>query len=163
LNWLVGFLILAVAGAGAIVAWRMRRSRRSSEKPVEATVVHLDAPDLSADRLPEERWLELAEQCLAGQNYHFALRAFYLASLAWLGHQEFLTLHPGKTNREYQTELRRRVRGWPDANRLFAANVVAFERVWYGLHEVSAGETAEFRERIRQLKTLLLPPRGAAA
>jgi uncharacterized protein DUF4129 len=163
LNWLVALLILLVAAAGGIAAWRMRRSGSAIVQTVEAAAVRLDAPDLTPDRLPEESWIELAERCLAEQNFRFALRAFYLASLAWLGRQEFLAIHPGKTNREYETELRRRTRALPEAGRLFAANVLAFERAWYGLHEVSAEDTAQFRERIQTMKAVLAPPQGVAA
>jgi Domain of unknown function (DUF4129) len=163
LNWLVGFLILAVAAGGAVMAWRMRRPKPALEKTEARVVVRLDSPDLSPDRLPEAQWIELAERYLAEQNFRFALRAFYLASLAWLGRQEFLAIHPGKTNREYETELRRRTRPWPEASRLFAVNVLAFERAWYGLHEVSAEDAAQFRERIRDLKTVLAPAEGVAA
>ena len=155
LNWLVAFLILLVAAGGGVVAWRMRHSKTPAEKAAEVVAVKLDAPELSPDRLPEESWLQMAEQCLAEQNFRFALRAFYLASLVWLGRKELLTIHPGKTNREYETELRRRTRAWPEARQLFGANVVAFERAWYGWHDVSADDTAQFRDRIQALKAVL--------
>jgi len=121
-----------------------------------ATVpIRLDDEDLTADRLPEAGWLEMAERCLRDNNLRLALRAFYLANLAWLGRQEFLSIDPGKTNREFELELRRRARQSPAARELFSANVRAFERVWYGLHEVLEGEQQEFRQRAEEMKTLL--------
>ena len=76
-----------------------------------------DAEDLTPDRLPEESWLDLAERCLREENLRLALRALYLANLAWLGRREFITIHPGKTNREYELELRRKARALADAPR----------------------------------------------
>jgi hypothetical protein len=125
--------------------------------------IRLDAEDLTADRLPEDGWLELAARSIEEGNFRFALRAYYLANLAWLGRQEFLTIHPGKTNREYELELRRRARAFVDARQQFAANIAAFERAWYGQHAVSAEDAAEFRGRIESIKNALATPRGAVA
>jgi hypothetical protein len=105
--------------------------------------------------LPEERWLELADECLREENFRLALRALYLANLAWLGWCEFLTIDAGKTNREYELELKRRARAFPEARGLFTGNVAAFERAWYGLHEVSREDVGEFRGRVDQMKAIL--------
>ena len=163
-SWVVALLILIVVAAGAVIAWQMRRTRPPTEKLVDPMAsVRLDAPDLTADLLPEESWIALAERSLAEQNFRFALRAFYLASLAWLGRQEYLRIHPGKTDSEYDAELRRRTHGLPDARALFGANIAAFARAWYGWHEVSADDIARFRERTESLKTMLAPAREIAA
>jgi hypothetical protein len=97
---------------------------------------------------------------MAEQNFRFALRALYLASLAWLGRREVLSIHPGKTDHDYQNELNRRTREFPAARGLFAGNVDAFERAWYGLYAVSAEETARFRQRSDELKSTLTRPKG---
>jgi hypothetical protein len=159
MHWTVYALIAIVALAGIVIGIRMLRARRAKDaENAEGDAVasiRLDAEELTADRLPEERWLELAERALAEQNPRLALRAFYLASLAWMGRSEFISIHPGKTNREYEVELRRHLRTFPEARALFGANVVAFERVWYGLHDVAAEEIGEFRARMGQMKTML--------
>ena len=163
LDWTVAALIALVACAGALFAWQRSRARRSrplTAAPEPAASVHLDAPDLTPDALPEDRWLELAERCLAEQNFRFALRAFYLGSLAWLGRRDVLSIHPGKTNHEYEKELNRRTREFPAARGLFAGNVAAFERAWYGLYSVSAEEAAKFRQRTDELKSTLTRPEG---
>jgi hypothetical protein len=163
LDWTVTALIALVVCAGALFAWqrqRMRRSRPRSVAPELAAAVRLDAPDLNPDALSEDRWLELAERCAAEQNFRFALRAFYLASLAWLGRRDVLSIHPGKTNHDYENELSRRTRAVPAARVLFAGNVAAFERAWYGLYEVSAEEAATFRRRSDELKSTLTRPEG---
>jgi hypothetical protein len=142
----------------------MRRAKSADSLAEEPTPsIRLDADDLTADRLPEERWLELAERALTEQNLRLALRAFYLASLAWLGRSELISIHPGKTNREYEVELRRRLRTLPEARALFGANVAAFERAWYGLHDVAIDDIGEFRSRSDQMKSLLPAARGPLA
>jgi hypothetical protein len=138
---------------------------RARPKPAPAALeaVRLDAEDLTADRLPEDGWLELAARMIQEQNFRFALRAYYLANLAWLGRSQFLTIHSGKTNREYEMELRRRARGSPEARQLFATNVATFEHTWYGQHAVSADDASEFRARIESIKGVLAAPKGAVA
>jgi hypothetical protein len=164
LNWTIGLLIAILAAAGGVAFWQRRKSRRSKRiAPKSAAPIRLDATDLTPDVLPEDGWIELAERSLAEQNFLLALRAWYLANLAWLGRQEFLTIHPGKTNHEYAVELRRRTRAFPDARALFAQNIAAFERAWYGGHPVSAGDVAAFRERAQSIKNQLARPAGAAA
>jgi hypothetical protein len=106
--------------------------------------------------------MELAESCLAEQNYRLALRAFYLACLSWLGRRQFLSIHAGKTNREYENELNRRVRELPVARALFSGNVARFERAWYGEHTVSAEDAAQFRQSTEELKAELVRLHGGA-
>jgi Domain of unknown function (DUF4129) len=167
LHWSVYLLTGAAGGAALWFAWRMRRARRARKTggiPPAATV-RLDAPDddLSPDLLPEEQWLELAARCLQDGNYRLAIRAWYLAHLAWLGRHEFIAIHPGKTNREYERELLRRARSVTGAIQLFAVNMAAFERTWYGMHQVSAADASGFRDRMDQMKALLAQPGVAGA
>ncbi len=148
-------LIAAVVIFALWLAWRRRWFERARPKLASIhslPAINLDAEDLTADRLPEESWLRLAARSLDDRNFRSALRAFYLANLAWLGRRELLTIHPGKTNREYEIELRRKARSFAEARRLFSVNVAAFERAWYGLHEVTADDAAEFRRRVDAMK-----------
>jgi len=150
-------IALTLAAAGVFV-WRALRPRAGKPQPVAgdgAAAVPLDAEELSPDRLPEEQWISLAEQCLREEKFRLALRAFYLANLAWLGRRELLTLDSGKTNREYETEMRRRGRMIPEAHGLFSANIAVFERAWYGTRAVSGGDVGEFRSRVEQMKRLV--------
>ena len=165
LHWSLYVLIALVLFLAGWIAWRRRWFQRARPKPAAPALqaVRLDAEDLTADRLPEDGWLELAARSIAEGNFRFALRAYYLANLAWLGRHEFLTIHPGKTNREYELELRRRARGFAEARQQFAANIAAFERAWYGQHAVSAEDAAEFRERTESTKSTLAAPQGAVA
>ncbi len=148
-------LTAAVVLIALWIAWRRRWFKRARPKLANIRslpAINLDAEDLTADRLPEESWLDLAARSLDERNFRLALRAFYLANLAWLGRHDLLAIHPGKTNHEYEIELRRKARSFAEARRLFSLNVAAFERAWYGLHEVTADDAGEFRRRIDAMK-----------
>jgi hypothetical protein len=166
LHWTVWLVIVVAGGIIAFVAFRILRSRYEANDaaPAEAIQsVRLDAEDLTADRMPEDQWIELADQSLREGDLRLALRAFYLANLSWMGRAEFISIHPGKTNREYELELRRRGRTFPEARALFGANVAVFERAWYGLRDVAMEEIDEFRDRAARMKSILTSGTGAAA
>lgn len=158
LHWSV-WLLMAVAAAGAAwILWRRRLLRRSGRKGGIATptaAIAIEGDEVSADQLPEERWSEMAAGFLREENYRLALRAYYLATLAWLGQRGLVAIHSGKTNGEYQQELRRKARHYPEGRDLFAANVSAFEASWYGMHEVSADGVTEFRARLEGMKKVM--------
>ena len=163
LDWTVAGLLALVVVAGALFAWQRKHARGRAKALIgaeRAAAVRLDSPDVSADALSEDQWLQLAERYFGEENFRFAVRALYLSSLAWLGRREFLTIHPGKTNSEYAKELKRRTRGFPGALNLFGTNVAAFERAWYGLHAVTGEETIQFRRTTSQLQEALSPPAG---
>ena len=165
LHWSLYVLIAMVLLIAGWIAWRRRWFVRARPKPPAQPLeaVRLDAEDLTADRLPEDGWLELAARMIAEGNFRLALRAYYLANLAWLGRHQFLAIDAGKTNREYELELRRKARAFADARQLFAVNIASFERAWYGQHDVSADDAAEFHGRTESIKNTLAAPRGAAA
>ena len=159
LHWSVWALLGLAVAVAAWAIWKSRSARKKSKPavPAHAPVVRLEDEGLTADRLPEAGWLELAERCLAEGNLRLALRALYLANLAWLRRQEYLTVEAARTNREFQVELSRKTRQSPEARELFAANVRAFERAWYGSHEVLPDDAQAFRKRGERIKVLLQP------
>ena len=165
LHWSVYLLIGLLMAAALWLAWQKRRARHAKAAPGSAPSVAapLGRDDLSPDRLPEEQWLEMAARCLGEQNFRLALRAYYLANLAWLGRTQWVAIHAGKTNREYELELRRKARAFPQVRGLFAANIAAFERAWYGLHAVAPPDIDEFRDRLDRMKATLRAPEEAAA
>jgi hypothetical protein len=160
------YVLIALAAAVALwFFWRARQKRKIATlrlSPSNAVAVHLEDEGLTADRLPEAEWLEMGERCLLEENPRLALRAFFLASLAWLGQDRWIALHAAKTNREYELELRRKARGFPAVREPFADNMLAFERAWYGQHAVSTADVAEFRSRVAAMKALLVAPEVAA-
>ena len=154
LHWSIYLLIATMLALAALITWRLRRagSTRTRAPVVTGAAISLQDEDLLPDRLPEERWIALAENCGRQGDFRSALRALYLANLAWLGHREMIAIHPGKTNREYEMEVRRKARAFPEACSLFASNIASFERAWYGMHDVTAGDTDLFRRHLQEMK-----------
>lgn len=156
LRWLLYSLTALLLVAIGILLFRLWRSRRNP-KPVAATVPLQSMPDLANDRIdagkiPEDRWLALAQELMARGELRLAVRAFYLASLSYLALHSLLNVQPAKTNRQYETELRRRTRGKPEVAGLFSQNSRVFERAWYGDHEVSPQIINVFRENLQRMK-----------
>jgi len=156
LHWSIYALIALMLALAAVLAWRMRRARTSRPAHIASAAgapVNLLDENLQANQLPEDRWMALAEDCARQGDLRSALRAVYLANLAWLGRGEWIAIHPGKTNREYELEVRRKMRDFPEACSLFRANIVSFESAWYGMHEVTAGDLELLRGRLQRMKT----------
>ena len=166
LHWSLYLLmaIILIVLAWAIYRKRLFQRRRGEATPAAAIpLVRLEEEGLTADRLPEDSWLELAAQCLREEQFRLALRAFFLANLAWLGSAGFLAIHAGKTNREFEMELRRRAQIYPEARELFAANITCFERAWYGRYDATREDVEQLRDRAQAMKPILAPPRNEAA
>lgn len=156
LHWGIYALIALMLALAAVLAWRLRRARTSRPAhlaPAAAAPVNLLDENLQANQLPEDRWMALAEDCARQGDLRSALRAVYLANLAWLGRGQWIAIHPGKTNREYELEVRRKMRDFPEACSLFRANIVSFESAWYGTHEVTTGDLELLRGRLQRMKT----------
>jgi hypothetical protein len=159
LHWWIYLVLAAIIALIGYLAWRLYRTRgkRLKATPQAVTLVRLEDESVTPDRLPEEEWLEMAEARLREGDLRHALRAFYLANLAYLGRANWIAVHPGKTNREYARDLQRRARQFAEPQALFAQNLAVFERAWYGLHAVELADVDEFRERARRMKALLTP------
>ena len=108
---------------------------------------------MSASELPEDDWLKLARELLGRGELRLALRALYLASLAHLARREMISVAKFKSNRDYEQELRRRARALPDLQAAFAENVGIFDRVWYGLHEVTQEALERFQINLETIKS----------
>jgi len=114
-------------------------------------------PDLSddlvkADELPESGWMSLAREMLDKGDLRLAMRAIYLAGLAFLAQNELITIAKYKSDRDYKQELKRRFHSKMKVNHLFAENVSVFERVWYGMHAITREMVDNFslnQERIK--------------
>jgi hypothetical protein len=134
----------------------MWRRRRPQVQPILATPVSA-APDLAdenvlADELPREGWLRLGRQLTERGELRLAVRAFYLAALADLGHQELIRVARFKSNRDYEHELRRRASRRPELVSAFAESVRLFDRVWYGRYEVTASELRDFASALGRME-----------
>lgn len=154
--WFLVFGALLVALG--IIVYRIYRQRKVQVLEAVATPVpvtpNLEDEDVSADALPEDGWLNLARDLMERGDLRLAMRALFLASLAVLSHKELIRITKAKSNREYLCELQRRAHAAPGVPPIFENNMRAFERVWYGNHEVDRFAFSEFnanQERIRQL------------
>jgi hypothetical protein len=157
LHLLLYSLIALIAAVLAIFALRMWRRRRSRIEHVFATALPA-APDVSdenvsADEFPEENWLKLGRDLMERGESRLALRAFYLAGLAHLGHRELIRIARFKSNRDYEGELRRRTQGQPELVETFSQAVRTFDRVWYGRHEITTTDLNGFQITLNRITT----------
>jgi hypothetical protein len=161
-GWMQSSLLLYVLLAAlicllAVFLVRTRRRRAAQAAPLTATTID-NVPDLTdesirADQLPEDGWTSLARQLLENKEYRLAMRAFYLASLANLAQRRLVGIAHFKSNRDYETELRRRAHAIPALPSLFAENLVMLERIWYGLHAVDREQVLHFATNVDRIKT----------
>ena len=155
LRWLMVILIIAISSVIAILIFRLWKQKRP-RKVVLAQAMPA-SPDLAdenvvASQLPEDGWLKLARELLDKGDRRLALRAYYLASLAHLAEREMIAIAKFKSNREYETELRRRTRALAELHLAFAENVGIFDRVWYGLHEVTQDALFQFQSNLERIR-----------
>ena len=156
------YLLLIVVAVVLVVALvllliRLWQGWHDSTPAVAAQAI-ASTPDLGdenigADQLPGDGWLQLARELMEKGELRFALRAFYLASLAHLAQSNLLTIAKFKSNLDYQRELQRRAHALPEVWRTFEENVGTFDRVWYGLHEVTSELLAHFAANVDKLKS----------
>lgn len=153
---LLVFVLLAIV-ACVLAVLLIRAWRQRSKRPVVLAQAVAAAPDLTdenttADQLPEDDWLKLARELAGRGELRLAVRAMYLASLAHLGRRELVVIARFKSNRDYELELRRRARAWPELQGAFAENVGSFDRAWYGMHEVNADALQRFESNIQRIR-----------
>lgn len=156
LKLLLILLCTALMALIAVLAWRMWRNPLSSAENIAQPIAA--PPDLgdkhtAADQLPEDGWLQLAHQILAAGDLRLALRAYYLASLAHLAERNLITIARYKSNRDYERELARRAHSFPAVLNVFSENVSTFDRVWYGLHEVTRELLEDFASNVTRIKS----------
>ena len=148
-------LVAAVLAALAVLLYRVWRDRRSpaviASEPIQpAPDIHDE--NVGADQLPEDGWTKLARELLERGELRLALRAFYFASLAHLAARNLISIARFKSNRDYERELRRRGHSFPDLLSVFGDNLVSFERIWYGLHDVNRELVDRFAAAVERMK-----------
>jgi hypothetical protein len=150
--------ILLVVCVAAVIVLVFRtllgRRRKVGPKIVDATTQPPDLrqADLSPGQLPEDGWLTLASEMMERGDLRLAIRAVYLAALAFLGAQELVTLTRYKSNRDYLKELQRKARGTGRILSRFDEMVGRFERVWYGNHVADETQFGEMKKLFFSLK-----------
>jgi hypothetical protein len=81
------------------------------------------------------------------------MRAFYLASLAHLAARNLISIARFKSNRDYERELSRRGHSFPELLSLFGQNVLSFEKIWYGVHDITLDAVNQFALKVERIKT----------
>ncbi len=150
-------LLIAVVILLSWLLWRTlrsgRKARPSAAIPVAAPVLELNDAGLEAGQQPLDQWMRLARECIARQDFRLALRALYLASLAFLAERSLISIQRGKSNQDYARELRRKSRGSAELVAAFVQNVGAFERTWYGQYDVDRGILEQFENNLTKMRT----------
>lgn len=148
-------LVALVIGALLYFLWRIRLKPKAAVAEALAAAPPPDLADenITAEQLPEDGWLRLGLEMLDRGDLRLALRAFYLASLAHLAERNLVTLAKFKSNRDYERELLRRSHALPEVAQLFSDNVSTFDRVWYGLHDVTTDLLQQFRLNVERIKS----------
>jgi hypothetical protein len=148
-------LVAAVLAALAILLYRVWRDRRSpamvASEPVQP-LPDINDEQVGADRLPGDDWKKLGRDLLERGELRLAMRAFYLASLAYLAARNLISLARFKSNHDYERELRRRGHSIPDLLLVFGDNLVSFESTWYGLHEVNRERVEQFLANVERIR-----------
>jgi hypothetical protein len=89
---------------------------------------------------------------MARQELRQALRAFYLAGLAYLAERSLISIQRGKSNHDYARELGRKARATPEVVTVFVQNMGVFERSWYGMHAVDLGTLEQFESNLEKMR-----------
>jgi len=159
-NWITSVrivLILLSILFSAVLTFVFFRIRRRRTGAIEAAVVGVaPLPDLndestSADDLPTNRWLALTEEYAAKGELRLAMRALYLATLAYLAEQELITIEVYKSNREYEQELKRRAHDREEMLILFSKSLNLFEHVWYGMYRIPPADFDDFSMNLKRI------------
>ena len=150
------FIVLAIVLVYYfVILWR-KRQRAQDETESEAVVLTPDLQDdgVKADDLPVNSWLDLAKDLMAKGSLRLAMRALYLATLAYLAQKELIVVERYKSNRDYVHELCRRAHAKKELLTAFSKTVMIFDRVWYGMHQITQGDVDSYfadQERIMAL------------
>ena len=143
---LIGYLLFKL--------WKQRAPRGTLGVESNATepAPNLTDESVGADQMPENEWMLMARDLLQQGEFRLALRAYYLASLAHLSERNLITIARFKSNRDYERELNRRSHALPGLADRFSRNVALFERVWYGMHDISQDSVRQFATSLEELK-----------
>ena len=134
---------------------RKRRQASPLPEPAAPPVPDLNDQNITADALPRDRWMTLAEEMMQKGALREALRAMYLGTLAGLGEHGVITLARHKTNRDYREELKRRAHDREELRALFDVNVELFDRAWYGRFKLTTDDLRGFHQNHERISSLV--------
>lgn len=155
-TYLLYALILVGVAAAIYLLRRLLRSKDAVTSQEPSTEERKQTPELkeqyvAADQLTADRWMELSKDLAARGEFSLALRAAYLSTLAMLAQNNLITIARFKSNRDYEKELARKVRGAQPLLSLFSQQVAAFNQSWYGLRPVTAEILEQFIENHKRI------------
>ena len=162
-NWVTSvravLILLLLLFIAVLIFVIFRIWRRQHTGVIAAVAAEVSAPpDLNdestkADDLPANRWLVLAEELTAKGELRLAMRALYLATLAYLAEHQLITIEIYKSNREYEQELRRRAHERKELLSIFAKSLNLFECVWYGKYRIPRSEFNDYAANQKRILT----------
>jgi hypothetical protein len=126
--------------------WRQMPPAAVVATATETPELNLENDSLVASQLPENEWLRLAQEKMDAGEYRLAMRALFLATLAHLGEEKLIAIARSKSNGDYVRELGYRARERENLRARFLDSVRAFDRAWYGWHEVTRDLLEHFRD-----------------
>ena len=154
LRWAV-YATLGVIALLAVLILRKALARsQGSRDPaaIPGSPIDLNV-DVLASELPEQEWLRLAREALDRGDLRAALRAGYLANLAWLGSAGLVAVSRFKTNRDYEKEVRLRSRS-DEITSLLKSNRQIFESAWYGDQDKTPEDVDRMRRNLVRMREL---------
>lgn len=147
-----------------LVMWLMRWFKHS--RPVhtstgegEGGMAEIDLADetITAEDLPLDRWLAMAQEMMERKELRRAIRALYLSVLAILADHQRVKIARYKSNRDYAVELARRAHAEPELLKIFDWCIGVFERSWYGMHPVGKRMLDQFVDHQQRIADLVQP------
>jgi hypothetical protein len=157
LRFVLYLLLAAILLVAAVMLYRMWQRRDSGSREVVAEaaepIVDIEDESTTADGLPEEGWLTLAQELINKGELRLAMRAVFLATLSSLGERELVNIARFKSNLDYRRELSFRAHAEPEILETFSGSVSIYEAVWYGMHEAKQelyDRIAANQERLRE-------------
>ncbi len=155
LGTLAQMLLVAFIGALliALVYWILRNIR---PVPAGGLEVHggPDRPPPDISLLPFSQAIDRDPEAglaaaIAREDWRLAVIYLYACQLFFLDQRGIIHLHPGKTNRGYLREI---PGGRAELRRSLVATVSAFERVYFGGHDIDRSGFEALRTRDRELR-----------
>jgi hypothetical protein len=155
LRWTIYAAVAVIALLALLILQRTLSARRSAKTGAPTGLfgsVDLKG-DVLASELPEDEWLRLAREALERGDLRLALRAAYLANLAWLGSAGFVAISRFKSNRDYEREVRLRSRS-DEITSLLKCNREVFESAWYGDEDKTVADVEDMQRNLMRMREL---------
>jgi type II secretory pathway pseudopilin PulG len=156
-------LILSALICVVLIASLVRVLFSAKKKPVrqpgetsetEKTIPDVEDESIPADQFPPDEWFRLFQSLVEKGELRLAVRALYLGTLSNLSDRGYIAVSLNKSNQDYVQELGRRGAGDPGMQSLFRKSVTFFDRIWYGMHDVSVQEVNNYLEEQTRIGTL---------